>query len=92
MFLSPAGDLHFYMRHSFQPYRPPEKADAPANGTVQSGPHSSSVDRAAHLSGSSASITDRLDGLDLGGGKGLGGKCRRLLLLLSGLLLYWCRC
>lgn len=83
----PAGDLHFYMRHSFQPYRPSEKADPPANETSPSGPHSSSADRAANLGGRSASITDRHDGSSLGGGKGLGGECGRLLLLLHVLLL-----
>ena len=70
----PAGDLHFYMRHSFQPYRPSEKADPPAGGASPSGPNRSSADRAAPLSGSSVSITDRPDGTSLGGGKGLGGE------------------
>ena len=72
--LSPAGDLHFYMRHSFQPYRPSEKADPPAGGALPSGPIRSSADRAAHLSGRSASVTDRPEGTGLGGGKGLGGE------------------
>ena len=88
----PAGDLHFYMRHSFQPYRPSEKAEPPANGDSPSGRHSSSADTGAHVSGRSASITDRPDGTSLGGGKGLGGECRRLLLLLSIHLLYQWPC
>ena len=79
----PAGDLHFYMRHSFQPYRPPEKADPPADGASPSGPHRSSADGVPHLGGRSASIPDRHDGTSLGGGRGLGSECRRLLLLPS---------